>query len=51
MSKIVERTLDVFEMFAAEKRPLSLTDMARLLDIPISSCHDVLQALLSRLCV
>jgi IclR family acetate operon transcriptional repressor len=37
MSKIVERTLDVFEMFAAEKRPLSLTDMARLLDIPISS--------------
>jgi len=48
MSKIVERTLDVFEMFAAEKRPLSLTDMARLLDIPISSCHDVLQALLSR---
>jgi DNA-binding IclR family transcriptional regulator len=48
MSKIVERTLDVFEMFAAEKRPLSLTDMARLLDIPISSCHDVVQALETR---
>jgi len=48
MSKIVERTLDVFEMFAAEKRPLSLTDMARLLDIPISSCHDVIHALVAR---
>jgi DNA-binding IclR family transcriptional regulator len=48
MSKIVERTLDVFEIFAAEKRPLSLTDMARLLDIPISSCHDVVHALQAR---
>ena len=48
MSKIVERTLDVFELFAAEKRPLSLTDMARLLGIPISSCHDVVHALLAR---
>jgi DNA-binding IclR family transcriptional regulator len=48
MSKIVERTLDVFEMFAAEKRPLSLTDMTRLLGIPISSCHDVVHALQAR---
>jgi DNA-binding IclR family transcriptional regulator len=48
MSKIVERTLDVFEMFAAEKRPVSLTDMARLLDIPISSCHDLAQTLQTR---
>lgn len=48
MSKIVERTLDVFEMFASEKRPLSLTDMTRLLGIPISSCHDVIHALEAR---
>jgi DNA-binding IclR family transcriptional regulator len=48
MSKIVERTLDVFEVFAAQKRPLSLTDLARLLDIPISSCHDVMRALEDR---
>jgi DNA-binding IclR family transcriptional regulator len=48
MSKIVERTLDVFEMFATEKRPLSLTDIARILEIPISSCHDVVRALESR---
>jgi DNA-binding IclR family transcriptional regulator len=48
MSKIVERTLDVFEVFAAQKRPLSLTDLARLLGIPISSCHDVVRALQDR---
>ena len=48
MSKIVDRTLDVFEMFAAEKRRLSLTDMSRLLGIPISSCHDVVRTLEAR---
>jgi IclR family transcriptional regulator, acetate operon repressor len=48
MSKIVERTLDLLELFAAEKRPLSLSDIARLMKIPVSSCHDVLQAMLSR---
>jgi len=48
MSKIVERTLDLLELFAAEKRPLSLSDIARLLKIPVSSCHDVLQAMQAR---
>jgi DNA-binding IclR family transcriptional regulator len=48
MSKIVERTLDLLELFAQEKRPLSLSDIARLLKIPVSSCHDVLQAMQSR---
>ncbi|MGA2549422.1 MAG: IclR family transcriptional regulator [Burkholderiaceae bacterium] len=48
MSKIVERTLDIFEVFAAQKRPLSVTDLARLLDIPTSSCHDVIRALQNR---
>jgi DNA-binding IclR family transcriptional regulator len=48
MSKIVERTLDFLELFADQKRPLSLTEIARLLEIPASSCHDVLQALLDR---
>ena len=45
MSKIVDRTLDFLELFAKEKRPLSLSDISRLLSIPVSSCHDVLQAL------
>jgi DNA-binding IclR family transcriptional regulator len=48
MSKIVERTLDLLELFAAEKRPLTLSDIARLLKIPVSSCHDVLQAMQAR---
>ncbi len=48
MPKIVDRTLDFLELFAAEKRPLSLTDLSRLLDIPASSCHDVIRALEKR---
>ncbi len=48
MSKIVDRTLDFIELFAAEKRPLSLSDISRLLRIPFSSCHDVLKALQAR---
>ena len=48
MSKIVERTLDLLELFAAEKRPLTLSDIARLMKIPVSSCHDVLQAMQAR---
>lgn len=48
MSKIVDRTLDFIEVFATERRPLSLSDISRLLKIPVSSCHDVLQALLAR---
>jgi DNA-binding IclR family transcriptional regulator len=48
MSKIVDRTLDLLELFGREKRQLSLSDIARLLKIPISSCHDVVQAMQSR---
>jgi DNA-binding IclR family transcriptional regulator len=48
MSKIVDRTLDLLELFAAEKRPLPLSDIARLMKIPVSSCHDVLQAMQAR---
>ncbi len=48
MSKIVARTVDFLELFAAHKRPLSHTEIARLLHIPPSSCHDVLRALLER---
>jgi DNA-binding IclR family transcriptional regulator len=48
MSKIVSRTLDFLEIFADQKRPLSPAELVRLLRIPASSCHDVLQALQSR---
>jgi DNA-binding IclR family transcriptional regulator len=48
MSKIVDRTLDFIELFARERKPLSLSEISRLLGIPFSSCHDVLQALNAR---
>lgn len=48
MSKIVDRTLDLLELFGREKRPLTLSDIARLLKIPVSSCHDALQTLQAR---
>jgi DNA-binding IclR family transcriptional regulator len=48
MSKIVERTLDLLELFAVERRPLALSDLARLMKIPVSSCHDVVQAMKTR---
>jgi DNA-binding IclR family transcriptional regulator len=48
VSKIVDRTLDFFEMFAEQRRPLGLSEIARILDIPVSSCHDVMQALIRR---
>jgi DNA-binding IclR family transcriptional regulator len=48
MSKIVDRTLDMLELFGQEKRPLPLSEIARLLGIAVSSCHDVVQALQAR---
>jgi DNA-binding IclR family transcriptional regulator len=48
MSKIVKRTLDFIELFAEHKRPLGLSEISKYLDIPVSSCHDVLQSLEER---
>jgi DNA-binding IclR family transcriptional regulator len=48
MSKIVNRTLDFFEAFAAARRPLVLSELMKVLGIPVSSCHDVLRALEER---
>ena len=48
MSKIVYRTLDFFEAFASRKVPLSLTELMHILDVPLSSCHDVVRALEER---
>lgn len=48
MSKIVNRTLDFFEAFAQAKRPLVLSELMKVLGIPVSSCHDVLRALEER---
>lgn len=48
MSKIVNRTLDFFEAFATARRPLVLSELMKVLGIPVSSCYDVLRALEER---
>ena len=48
MSKIVERTLDLLEIFGEELRPLSLSEISSLLKIPMSSCHDVVRTMQAR---
>lgn len=42
------RTLDVFEMFGVARRPLSLSEIARAIGAPASSCHLLLRSLLGR---
>jgi IclR family acetate operon transcriptional repressor len=39
------RTMAIFEVFAREKRDLSNSDMARLMDMPESSCSDLMLTL------
>jgi len=39
------RTMSLLELFAREKRPLSNSDLARLMDLPESSCSDLLHTL------
>jgi DNA-binding IclR family transcriptional regulator len=45
---MVARTLSVLQLFAAQKRPLSSADIASMLDIAASSCHDVVSVLEAR---
>lgn len=44
-TKSAGRTIDVFEAFAAAKRPLTLTELAKELDSPISSCFQLVKTL------
>ena len=43
--KTAARTLDVFEVFAAVKGPLTLTELAARLGSPVSSCHALIRTL------
>ena len=42
------RTLDVLEAFRGERRPLSLSELARLTRIPVSTCHALVRTLEQR---
>lgn len=45
-SSALTRTLDMFEIFGAVQRPLSLSEIARTIGAPASSCHMLLRTLL-----
>lgn len=42
------RALEIFDAFRAARRPLSLSELARITEIPVSTCHGVLRALEQR---
>jgi DNA-binding IclR family transcriptional regulator len=44
-TKSAGRTLDIFEAFANAKHPLTLTELAKELDSPISSCFQLVKTL------
>lgn len=44
----LSRALDIFEIFGAEQKPLSLSEIARAIGAPASSCHMLLRTLLRR---
>jgi Transcriptional regulator len=46
--KLIARTLDLFELFAREHRPLSLTELARGLEVPMSSTLALVRTLAAK---
>ena len=40
------RALEVFQVFARVRKPLRLSELARELNIPVSSCFAIIRALL-----
>jgi DNA-binding IclR family transcriptional regulator len=46
--KTADRTVDLFELFAREQRPLNLSQLSQLLGIPLSSAHGLIKTLQAR---
>src|SRR5512133_3812833 len=46
--KTAGRTLDVFEAFSRERKPLSLSQLARAIGAPVSSCFGIVRTLEAR---
>lgn len=46
--KAADRTLDLFEAFDQAGRPLNLSELAKAVGIPVSSCHGLVRTLTSR---
>jgi len=47
-ARSASRALSVFETFGVEGRPLLLSELASLIDVPLSSCHGLVKTLLDR---
>jgi DNA-binding IclR family transcriptional regulator len=47
-NKTTRRTLEILEAFHRHKAPMSLTELARVLKAPVSSCHGIVRTLISR---
>lgn len=47
-NKTTRRTLEVFEAFHRRKTPLSLTELARIMKAPMSSCHGIVRTMMAR---
>ena len=45
-NKTTRRTLEVLEAFQRHKKPMSLTELARMLKAPVSSCHGIVRTLI-----
>lgn len=45
--KTASRVLDVLNLFAEERRPLTYSELSRLLEIPLSSCHGLLKTMVA----
>lgn len=43
-----ERTLNLFEAFESSRKPLALSELAERINVPVSSCHGLVQTLLTR---
>lgn len=46
--RAADRTLGIFEAFEASGRPLALSELARAVGVPVSSCHALVKTLLER---
>lgn len=46
--RTADRTLQIFEVFAQRLKPLTLSELARLLDMPVSTCSNLLRTMQAR---
>ncbi len=46
--RTADRTLGLFEAFEAARRPMPLNQLAKLAEVPLSSCHGLVKTLLER---